>query len=160
MGRNGTYNRFRYSVFVKNILHTLAMNAPANKLAIALYRMRGSKIASSAGIGHQVYMEETVPWLIEIGENVIIGPRTIITAQDGSYHRADPRQPKLYKKVIIEENAYIGAGVNIIRGVRIGKNSVIGAGSVVIHDIPANSVAVGNPARVIKTMDALLAPAS
>ncbi len=47
-------------------------------------------------------------------------------------------------------NCWIGAGVTICPGVHIGENSVIGAGSVVIHDIPANSVAAGNPCRVIR----------
>jgi len=149
------YYRFRYSVFVKTILHSIAMDAPIGKLGILCYRLRGTKIGKNVGIGHRVYIEETVPWLVEIGDNVVIGPRTTITAQDGSYHRSNSKNPKLYKKVIIEDNVYIGAGVNIIRGVTIGKNSIIGAGSVVIHSIPPNSLAVGNPARVIKSVDAM-----
>ena len=47
----------------------------------------------------------------------------------------------------------IGSGANILPGVSIGDNSIIGAGSVVIKDIPANSVAVGIPAKVIKNLD-------
>jgi maltose O-acetyltransferase len=131
------------------------MDAPVGKISILFYRMRGTKIGKNCGIGHRVYIEETVPWLVEIGDNVVIGPRTTITAQDGSYHRSNPDLPKIYKKVIIEDNVYIGAGVNIIRGVTIGKNSIIGAGSVVIRSIPPNSLAVGNPARVIKTIDTM-----
>ena len=52
--------------------------------------------------------------------------------------------------VIIEDNCWIGAGVIICPGVHIGENRVIGAGSVVVHDIPANSVAAGNPCKVIR----------
>ena len=52
--------------------------------------------------------------------------------------------------VIIEDHVWIGAGAIILPGVRIGKDSVIGAGSVVTKDIPAGSVAVGNPCRVIR----------
>ena len=48
---------------------------------------------------------------------------------------------------------WIGGGAVICPGVKIGKNSVIGAGSVVVKDIPPNSIAVGNPCRVIKTLE-------
>jgi sugar O-acyltransferase (sialic acid O-acetyltransferase NeuD family) len=53
--------------------------------------------------------------------------------------------------VIVGEGTHVGAGSVIIQGKKIGSNSIIGAGSVVINDIPANVVAVGNPARVIKS---------
>ena len=56
--------------------------------------------------------------------------------------------------VAVGEGAFIGAGSVIIPGVRIGEWSVIGAGAVVVHDIPPNSVAFGNPARVIKKLPA------
>ena len=55
--------------------------------------------------------------------------------------------------MIIGNNVWIGSGANILPGVSIGDNSIIGAGSVVIKDIPANSVAVGIPAKVIKNLD-------
>lgn len=55
--------------------------------------------------------------------------------------------------VVIEDNCWIGAGVVICPGVTIGKNSVIGAGSVVTKNIPANSVAVGNPCRVLREIN-------
>ena len=57
------------------------------------------------------------------------------------------------KTVHIGENVWIGAGTIIVPGVTIGKNSVIGAGSVVVKDIPDNVVALGTPAKVIKTND-------
>lgn len=54
---------------------------------------------------------------------------------------------------IIGDNVTLGVNVTIIGGVTIGNNVVIGAGSVVVKDIPDNCVAVGNPCRVIKTLD-------
>jgi acetyltransferase-like isoleucine patch superfamily enzyme len=62
-------------------------------------------------------------------------------------------QPLDIKPVIIEEEAHIGANSVVVAGVRIGKRSQVGAGSVVTKDIPPFSVAVGNPARVIKTFN-------
>ena len=53
---------------------------------------------------------------------------------------------------IIEDNVNVGANCVIIGGITLGRNAIIGAGSVVISDIPSNSIAVGNPARVIRTI--------
>lgn len=55
--------------------------------------------------------------------------------------------------VVIEDNCWIGGGVIILPGVKIGKGSVIGAGSVVTKNIPENSLAVGNPCRVIREIN-------
>ena len=55
--------------------------------------------------------------------------------------------------VIISSNTFIGTGVTIINQKSIGKNSIIGGGAVVVKDIPDNSLAVGNPAKVIKSYE-------
>lgn len=58
------------------------------------------------------------------------------------------------KPVHIKKNVWIGVNVTILPGVTVGENTVIGAGAVVTHDVPDNAVVVGNPARVIKYLDA------
>ena len=88
---------------------------------------------------------------IYIGDKVMIGPNvTIATAG----HPIDPelrcRNLQYNKDVYIGDNVWIGAGVVIMPGITIGKNSVIGAGSIVTKDIPENVVAVGNPCRVLR----------
>lgn len=89
---------------------------------------------------------------IYIGDGAKFGPNvTIVTAG----HPVLPelrREPLLQynKDVHIEENVWVGAGVTILPGVTIGRNSVIGAGSVVTRDIPADSVAYGNPCRAVR----------
>lgn len=87
--------------------------------------------------------------LIELGQNVRCGANTLIT--DSDWHLDDPRAGKP-KAVKIEDNVWLGEGVKVLKGVTIGKNSVIGAGSIVVSDIPENVIAAGNPARVIKTI--------
>lgn len=69
-------------------------------------------------------------------------------------HDLYDREILLIQDVHICRNAWIGAGVTILPGVTIGENAVVGAGSIVTKDIPANTVAVGSPAKVIKELDA------
>ena len=89
---------------------------------------------------------------VNIGKNCLMGPYCII---DCSYHILESTeipmldQPMTYKKTVIEDDVWMGARVLIINGSRIGKGSVIGAGSLVNKDIPPYSIAVGNPVRVI-----------
>lgn len=67
---------------------------------------------------------------------------------------ADPRRAgwEAAEPITIEDNVWLGGGVIVCPGVRIGENSVIGAGSVVTRDVPPNSLAVGSPARVIRSI--------
>ncbi|NEG69193.1 sugar O-acetyltransferase [Bifidobacterium choloepi] len=88
---------------------------------------------------------------IVIGEDCQIGPNVQLLTP---VHPIDPqpRRDKLEaaKPITIGDNVWLGGGVIVCPGVTIGENSVIGAGSVVTKDIPANVVAVGNPARVLR----------
>lgn len=89
---------------------------------------------------------------IIIGNRVMFGPAVTI-ATVGHPINPNYREYMYAEPVIIEDNCWIGAGSIICPGVTIGENSVIGAGSVVTKDIPANSVAVGNPCRVLRTIN-------
>jgi maltose O-acetyltransferase len=89
---------------------------------------------------------------IIIGKKVMFGPAVTI-ATVGHPINPDYREYMYADPVIIEDNCWIGAGSIICPGVTIGKNSVIGAGSVVTKDIPANSIAVGNPCKVMRSID-------
>ena len=86
---------------------------------------------------------------IKIGDNVKVGANSII--MDGDAHQDDDRAGD-NKEVVIGNNVWIGANVTVLKGVHIGDNSVIGMGSIVTKDIPSNSVAVGNPCRVVKQL--------
>lgn len=84
---------------------------------------------------------------IEIGANAMIGPFCYITDHDHVVGSADDL---VSKPTRIGERCWIGAHVTILKGVTIGEDSVVGAGSVVTKSLPPRVIAVGNPARVIR----------
>jgi maltose O-acetyltransferase len=89
---------------------------------------------------------------VEIGSGCLIGNYTLI--MDNDYH--DMRNhllPGASAPIVIEDRVWLGARVTVLKGVRIGENSVIGAGSVVTKDIPAGVFAAGSPARVIRELE-------
>lgn len=89
-----------------------------------------------------------------IGKNTLAGVNLEI--MDSDFHNLDPEKRSGYsypvKPVYISENVFIGSNVKILKGVTIGHNSVIAAGSIVTSDIPENVVAGGNPAKVIRRL--------
>ncbi len=88
---------------------------------------------------------------IRIGANALIG--SCVEILDSDFHDLHPDRRRGGKPqmaaVELEENVFVGDGAKILKGVRIGAHSVIGAGSVVTKSIPAGVIAAGNPARVI-----------
>jgi acetyltransferase-like isoleucine patch superfamily enzyme len=97
---------------------------------------------------------------IEIGRRCMIGSHCYIT--DGDHGKEPGRsvqsQPMRTAPVILEDEVWIGSHVVILPGVRIGKGAVIGAGSVVTRSVPANAIAYGVPARVIRMRDKTTIP--
>lgn len=90
---------------------------------------------------------------ITIGRDCLIGPNVQpLTA----WHPIEPqpRRDKLESAspITLEDNVWLGGGVIVLPGVTIGENSIVGAGAVVTSDIPADSIAVGNPARVVRSV--------
>lgn len=91
---------------------------------------------------------------LRIGNDVRIAAHTVIVPANHTFADLDVpicNQPETKEGVVIEDDVWIGAGCRILDGVRIGRGSVIGAGAVVTRSIPAMSVAVGVPARVIRS---------
>ena len=90
---------------------------------------------------------------LTIGQGTIIAQNCLITTEkhgteiNGVYFY---KQPLNTKKVTVGKNCWIGQNVCILPGVNIGDNVIIGAGAVVTKDIPSNSIAAGNPAKVLK----------
>ena len=88
---------------------------------------------------------------VKIGNNVLLGPNVGLYTVGHPIH-VEPRNEgyEFGREIVIGDNVWIGGHVCVLPGARIGSNSVIGAGSVVSKDIPQNSVAAGNPCKVIR----------
>lgn len=91
--------------------------------------------------------------MTNIGKNVFIGPNVVFT--DDPHPMKCPYYKECRGGVIVEDLVKIGANSTILPGVKIGRNSMIGAGSVVTHDVPPDSVYAGNPAKFIKKISDL-----
>ncbi|MEK6921264.1 MAG: acyltransferase [Nanoarchaeota archaeon] len=107
----------------------------------------GNKIGNNVRIHSLCFLENTT-----IGNNVFIGPHVVFTDDP---HPACPRYKECVLGAIVEDHVSIGANSTILPGIRIGKNSLIGAGSVVTKDVAPNSVVAGVPARKIKEINEL-----
>ena len=92
---------------------------------------------------------------LKIGRNCAIGPNCYITDRDHGLELGIPplQQPMIAKPTVIGDRVWLGANVTVLKGVTIGNDAVVGAGSVVTKDIPQGAIAVGVPAKVIKWKD-------
>jgi acetyltransferase-like isoleucine patch superfamily enzyme len=112
------------------------------------------EIGKGSRIGERVYLwagPET--GRISIGANSTLAPEVFITAADYGMESGQRilDQPMRERDVVIGDDVWLGARVFVTSGVTIGNGCVVGAGAVVSRDLPPNSVAVGVPARVVKT---------
>lgn len=111
----------------------------------------GAKLEIGSGFmnaGAQIRCKKS----IKIGENVAISRNVMIWDTDAHEIYYENRKNEVHQEIVIGNNVLIGNGSIILKGVKIGDNVVIGAGSIVTNDIPSNSLAFGNPAKVIKNI--------
>ena len=122
----------------------------------AYFNANGGKIiiADNVKFNIGVNLNASVGGIIDIGANSLIGPGVMMRTANHIFSDTDcliRNQGHDSKDIIIEDNCWLGANVLVMGGIRIGKGSVIGAGSIVTKNIPPMSVAVGVPAKIIKS---------
>jgi acetyltransferase-like isoleucine patch superfamily enzyme len=122
-----------------NIYSTAEIGKNVN---IGMFTEIGNKVSigNNVRIGAMCYIPEGVI----IKDNAWIGPRVTFTND-----KYPPSGKKFWEKTIIKKGARIGAGVTVLPGISIGENALIGAGSVVTRDIPANAKCCGVPAKIM-----------
>lgn len=110
----------------------------------------GNRIGDGTRIHSGCFLELTT-----LGNHVFLGPNVVFTDDP---HPACPRYEECRGGAVVEDLVKIGANATILPGVRIGRNSLVGAGAVVASDVPPDVVVAGSPARVVKRIDALTCP--
>lgn len=122
-------------------------------------RKKGVKIGNELWITNEIntlLIDLTRPSLIEIGDRVRLNKNLTILTHDGGYYVLRNKYGELLPqsgKVKIGNNVYFGRNCSVFKGVTIGDNCIIGFGSIVTKSIPSNCIAIGQPARVISTIE-------
>jgi len=130
----------------RRIVKKIAKEIPGANLRLTFFKMVGLKIGKQTYIAEGLTIAEDLgnPQQITIGDRVAIGPEVILIT---SSHPNNSELRKDYGEktgeIVIQDDAWIGAGVIILPGVKIGKKAVIGAGAVVTKDVPDGVVYVG-----------------
>jgi maltose O-acetyltransferase len=140
----------KFFVLIRELLNKAIIFIKYNDDTIAeYYRKQGAHVGRNCRIEIRVRLHQA--HLVEIGDHVFIGAGALLHTYDlGSWiAREEIPDLTITGKIIIEDNCMIGANSQLLPNIRIGQNSIVGAGSVVISDVPPNSIVMGVPARVI-----------
>ena len=158
-----TYNRQAQLMFKLN--HTMPRTSEYSEILKELFEDRigeGSYVASPISgaaiekliIGKRCFINSNLLAMarggITIGDDVQIAANVQLISNN---HDPYDRQILTCKPVVIKNGAWIGAGASIMPGVTVGEHAIVGAASVVTHDVPDCAVVVGSPAKVIKMLD-------
>jgi acetyltransferase-like isoleucine patch superfamily enzyme len=138
---------------LKQLQHSIELNK-YNRFTIAEYfRNQGAQIGEGCSIIPRFLGTES--YLVKIGNNVAISEGVMFITHDGAVWGFRKEFPNLqvFGTIIIEDNCVIGQNAILFPNIRIGENSIIGAGSVVISDIPSNTIAIGVPARAFGSVE-------
>lgn len=114
---------------------------------------------SGAQVGEGCYIIPTdvgaEPYLVKIGNRVAIASGVTFVTHDGAtwVFRDTVPDCQVFGPIVIEDNCILGQNVILFPNIKIGRNSVVGAGSVVITDVPPNSIVMGNPARPFGSLE-------
>jgi acetyltransferase-like isoleucine patch superfamily enzyme len=139
----------RFRTLLQSIRYVIRLITYDDITIVNYYRNQGARIGEGCRIN--VRNDWPEPELIELGNHVFISWGVIFHTHDGAAWVLREQIPRIkFKgKIVIEDNCMIGFNAQILPNVRIGNNSIVGAGSVVISDVQPNSIVMGNPARVI-----------
>jgi acetyltransferase-like isoleucine patch superfamily enzyme len=139
----------------KKILKRWARNAFFPSWRVQLLRWCGFKIGRDVYIADDIIVVEILEDRdnLFIGDRVSMAPRvTLVTASDPNDSRIRPFAPVARAPIVIEADVWLGTGVIVLPGVRIGRGAIVGALSVVTRDVPPLHIVAGQPAKTIRVL--------
>lgn len=138
------------------ILSRWSYGCSLNSWRVRWNRRRGVTIGEHVYIGQHCMIDNAYPEYIYIEDNVSLAGNVTILAHSNPYaHFANVVESGV-SPVLIKEGAWVADGAIILRGVTIGKNAIVSAGTVVDKDVPDNSMAKGNPMKIVADFSALI----
>lgn len=145
--------RLFYKTKIK-LLKYIVKAFPANKVRLLAMKACGYSVGEKVYIGPELFIStssDNKTAKIFLGNRVSIGPRvTFILASDANWSKLTERYMPIRKSIEVGDDSWIGAGVIILPGVKIGSSSIIASGAVVTSNVPSNCVFGGVPAKFIK----------
>lgn len=144
------------SLVRKRILKLMARNFPHHALRVRFLRGAGYKLGSGVFIGEDVIIidELTDRGALVIGDRSAVASRvTFVTVSYPNNSRIREQAPGAKGPIVIEEDAWLGAGAIVLPAVTIGRGAIVGAGSVVTRDVPAFTMVGGVPARFLGRLE-------
>ncbi|MDQ2178552.1 acyltransferase [Marinifilum sp. D714] len=131
------------------------LNFISKRIRPFLWKLTGVQVKGKISIGYDVYYDVGNATKIIVEEGVWIASRTLLLCHKrdlSNYHIGDDynKLPTNKNQVILKKGCCVGMGSIVMPGVTIGEGAIVGAGSIVVKDVPAWSIAVGNPAKVVK----------
>jgi acetyltransferase-like isoleucine patch superfamily enzyme len=127
-----------------------------SKLYVSYLRKKGILVGEGTRFFGHVTIDTTRPCLVEIGRNCVFASGVVVLAHSGDWIVLREKYGEVLGssgRVVLEDNVFVGCNSIVLEGVRIGRNTIIGAGSVVTHEIPPDSVAAGSPCEPIMSID-------
>jgi acetyltransferase-like isoleucine patch superfamily enzyme len=152
-----TFKSIVFGIWSKTLQNIAFFTFPY-QLTVFIHKLRGVKIGKKGHISRYVIIDDTEPSLVTIGKGVAITQGVMILTHQRDLSKYKPGMyamdcPFKSGPVFIDDGAHVGIGAIIMPGVTIGKGAIIGAGSIVTKDIPPYTLALGVPAKVIKSFN-------
>ena len=141
---------------LKRILKLIQRFIPGYMIRVQFLRWSGYHVGRQTFIGEDLLIIDEFGdrGMVFIGERVAIAPRvTLVTSSYPNHSRIRPYVPAQHGKIHIEDDVWIGTGVIVFPNVCIHQGAVIGAGSLVLEDVPPYTIAYGVPARVMRRIE-------
>jgi len=138
------------------ILSRWAYNCPLNGPRVRWNRRRGVTIGDHVYIGQHCVLDNAYPEYIYIEDNVSLAGGVTVIAHANPYKHFENVVASEVASIMIKEGAWIADGAIILKGVTIGKNAIVSAGTIVDKDVPDYSMAKGNPMKIVAEFSALM----
>lgn len=144
----------------RKLVRQLASVHADNRTRKSLLRLSGVPIGSGTVVNPGIVVEDAYSGLVRIGERAAIGPGVVLIGDSGPNNSrldslAEVRDRLVRSSpLLIDDDAWLGAGVIVLPGVTVGSMSVVGAGTIVTQDVPSGSVVAGVPGRVLRQLAA------